>query len=191
MNRVIIASLNGNAYNIEEGGFEQLRAYLGAAEAQLGDTIDKREVIADLEQAIADKSARFLKPHKNVLTAGEINEILSEVGPVQSADGRTIQIDPPKTEEKRSNESKSGGTPIQPRRLYRLLEGAKLAGVCTGLAAFSDIHVNNVRGIFLIASCAGGIGLLAYVVLALTLRVAYTEEEIALAHMRPAVYRNA
>src|ERR1700679_3276732 len=84
MNTVIIINLNGNAFHLEEPGFQSLRAYLERAQVQLKDNPDKAEIMADLEQAIADKCARFLQPHKNVLTAAENGEVLREMGPVQT-----------------------------------------------------------------------------------------------------------
>src|SRR5258708_393696 len=84
MNTVIIINLNGNAFHLEEPGFQSLRAYLERAQAQLQDNPDKTEIMADLEQAIADKCARFLRPHKNVLAAAEIADVLKEMGPVQT-----------------------------------------------------------------------------------------------------------
>ena len=84
MNTVIIINLNGNAFHLEEPGFKSLSAYLERAQAQLKDNPDRTEIVADLEQAIADKCGRFLRPHKNVLTAAEIEEVLKEMGPVQS-----------------------------------------------------------------------------------------------------------
>ena len=59
MNTVIIINLNGNAFHLEEPGFQSLRAYLERAQAQLKDNPDKTEIMADLEQAIADKCAHF------------------------------------------------------------------------------------------------------------------------------------
>src|ERR1700683_3447381 len=87
MNTVIIINLNGNAFHLEEPGFASLRAYLEHAQAQLKDNPDKAEIMADLEQAIADKCAHFLRPHKNVLSATEIDEVIKEMGPVQSDSG--------------------------------------------------------------------------------------------------------
>ena len=75
MNTVIIINLNGNAFHLEEPGYVSLRTYLERAQAQLRDNPDKAEIMADLEQAIADKCAHFLLPHKNVLTAAEIDEV--------------------------------------------------------------------------------------------------------------------
>ena len=81
MNTVIIVNLNGNAFHIEEPGYVSLRAYLDGAGAQLKDNPDKSEIMSDLEQAIADKCAHHLQPHKNVLTIAEIDSVLTDVAP--------------------------------------------------------------------------------------------------------------
>ncbi len=82
MRTVITISLNGNAYQIDAVGFDALRAYLQVAEQSLAGNPDREEVLEDLEQAIADKCLRYLGPHKNVVSAGEITEVLREMGPV-------------------------------------------------------------------------------------------------------------
>lgn len=82
MRTVITISLNGIAYQLEAVGYEALRAYLQVAEQALAGNPDQREILADLEQAIADKCLRYLGPHKNVVSSEEINEVLREMGPV-------------------------------------------------------------------------------------------------------------
>ena len=84
MNTVIIVNLNGRAFHLEEPGFLALRTYLERAQTQLKDNPDRTEIIADLQQAIADKCAQFLSPHKNVLSAAEIAQVLQQMGPVES-----------------------------------------------------------------------------------------------------------
>ena len=69
MQKVIAINLNGHAYQLDEPAYDLLRAYLDRAEVQLKDNPDREEIIADLEQAIADKCNRFLGPHKTVVTA--------------------------------------------------------------------------------------------------------------------------
>ena len=57
MHKVVTINLNGQAYQFDEDAYERIRAYLGRAEAQLHDNPDRAEILADLEQAIADKCA--------------------------------------------------------------------------------------------------------------------------------------
>src|SRR3954467_9547696 len=86
MQKGVSISLNGNSYQLEEPGFDQLRAYLESAEARLKDSPDRAEVMADLEQAISEKCRGTLGPHKTVVNTTEIERIISEMGPVESPD---------------------------------------------------------------------------------------------------------
>jgi phage shock protein PspC (stress-responsive transcriptional regulator) len=184
MNTVIIINLNGNAFHLEEPGFASLRAYLERAQAQLRDNPDKSEIMADLEQAIADKCAHFLRPHKNVLTAAEIEEVLKEMGPVQSensADAGAAASSAPNAESKASAAAGSA-----PKRLYQIREGAIISGVCTGLAAYFNIDVTIVRIVFvLLALLTSGIWILVYLGLMLAIPFANTGEEHAAAAGAP------
>src|SRR5580704_4644712 len=184
MNTVIIINLNGNAFHLEEPGYQSLRTYLERAQAQLKDNPDKAEIMADLEQAIADKCAHFLRPHKNVLSAAEIEEILKEMGPVQSdnaADASAAASDTPNAE------SKSGATAASaPKRLYQIREGAMISGVCTGLAAYLNIDVTIVRIAFVVLTLlTTGIWILVYVGMMLAVPFANTGEEYAAAAGAP------
>jgi phage shock protein PspC (stress-responsive transcriptional regulator) len=82
MRTVITISLNGNAYQLDAVGYDALRAYLQVAEQRLAANPDQQEILADLEQAIADKCNRYLGPHKNVISADEVAEVIREMGPV-------------------------------------------------------------------------------------------------------------
>src|SRR6185437_12246213 len=87
MRTVITISLNGNAYQLDAGGYEALRAYLQVAEQRLAGNPDQSEILADLDQAIADKCLRYLGPHKNVVNSEEVAEVLREMGPVDGGVG--------------------------------------------------------------------------------------------------------
>src|SRR5512134_31957 len=91
MQKVVNISLNGIAYQLEEPGYNQLRAYLERAEARLKDSPDRAEVMADLEQAIGEKCSRVLGPHKTVVSGEEVATILKEMGPVESAEEKPAE----------------------------------------------------------------------------------------------------
>lgn len=55
MEPVLSINLDGIAYQVEHGGYTALRAYLDRAATQLAGNPDAAEILADLEQAIADK----------------------------------------------------------------------------------------------------------------------------------------
>jgi len=186
MNKVITVNLNGNAYQIDEDGYNGLRDYVHHAEAQLSNSADRREVIADLEQAIGEKCSALLRPHKTVITAAEIAQILTEVGPVQNVDGdagRTDTQSPPRYG--------AAATPHR-KRLYRIRRGSGWAGVCRGLAAYADTDVTLVRVIFVLGTlCSGGLGLLIYFLMILVVPIAYTDSELDEAHAAPPALRRS
>src|ERR1017187_2205734 len=85
MNKVITINLNGVAYQLEENGFEALRAYLDSASRRLGANPDKDEIMADIEQAIAEKFRAFLGANKTVVVTKEVEGVIGEMGPVEDA----------------------------------------------------------------------------------------------------------
>jgi phage shock protein PspC (stress-responsive transcriptional regulator) len=186
MQKVITINLNGHAYQVEEGGYAMLVAYLDGAERQLKDNPDRAEIIADLEQAIAEKCARFIGARKTVVTSAEVQLIVKEMGPVDGAAGT---MDDPGAAAGASTTGASGsstkGGPA-PKRLYLIREGAMLAGVCAGLAAYLNIDATIVRIIFIVlAVVTQGLFILVYFVLAVVIPSANTSEERAAARGEP------
>jgi len=59
----------------------------------------------------------------------------------------------------------------EPNRLYRDVANGKIGGVCAGLAEFLNIDVTIVRVLFILAIFAGGLGLVAYIILWLVVPV--------------------
>ena len=178
MQKVVSINLNGNAYQLEEPGYEALRAYLQRAESRLETNPDRAEIMADLEQAIAEKCGRYLGPNKTVVAAGEMATIIAEMGPVESPEAATQPGSP------------AGGTGAQqpergkdgPKRLYQIREGAMVSGVCNGIAAFFDVDVTIVRLVFVILGFVTfGVWVLVYLVMAVVIPYADTPEDRAAA----------
>ena len=177
MQKVVSINLNGNAYQLDESGYETLRQYLARADQQLESNPDRAEIMADLEQAIADKCQRYLGPSKTVVAAAEIDAIVAEMGPVE----------PPAADSARTGADAAGsGTESQAkegqRRLYRIPSGAMIAGVCTGLAAYFRVDVAIVRIAFAVSALlTQGAAIIVYVVMMFVVPEAGTPEEQAAA----------
>ena len=194
MRRVITASLNGNAYQIEDDAYAVLATYLENAALALATDPDKDEIIADVEQAIADKCARYLSSHKSVIARAEIDQVLTEMGPVEGggpAAGPSVAgaAAAPGGEPAGAiggigaTGADSGGTA---RRLYQISDGALLSGVCNGLAAYFHIDVTLVRLLFVaLVFLTGGMAIFAYLVLMFVVPYAKTSEEHAAARGIP------
>ncbi len=177
MNKVITINLNGVAYQLEEGGYEALRAYLDNAAHRLEGNPDKDEIITDIEQAIADKFRAVLGAHKTVVITKDVTAVIAEMGPVEDA----TKGEPATGSQARSGtEGATGAAASEPgaaRRLYRIHDGAMLAGVCNGLAAYFNLDPTIVRIGFVVLTIAWGAGVLLYVLMALIVPVARTPAE--------------
>jgi phage shock protein PspC (stress-responsive transcriptional regulator) len=177
MRRVVTISLNGNAYALEDDAADAVSAYLESARMALAGHADLNDILSDLEQAIAEKSQRYLGPHKTVLNRREIDAVLAEMGPVEADPSAAGRASPEYAAE--------SPTYTRRRRLYRIKQGQMLAGVCNGLAAYFGVDVSWVRLGFLVFALCWGLPGAVYLGLILILPVAQTPEEVAAAHGEP------
>jgi phage shock protein PspC (stress-responsive transcriptional regulator) len=182
MRKVTTINLNNNAYQIDEDGYEALRAYLDKSERALANNPDRAEILADLEQAIADKCRLALGPYKTVVNAAEIERILKEMGPVEGAGN----ADPAAGADGISPDAGTQSTVGAPHRMYRINEGAIWSGVCTGLAAYAGLDVAFVRLAFILFTIASvGTGFLVYLLMIVLVPKAVTPAEKSAAYGQP------
>jgi phage shock protein PspC (stress-responsive transcriptional regulator) len=186
MNKVTTVNLNGKAFQVEEQAFDALRAYLDEAARLLADDPDCKEIMADLEQAIGDKGSRYLGAGRNVLGEAEMKRILEEMGPVETGEPATGATPPGSAG---STSGPGAATPREtsgPKRLYLVEEGAMIAGVCNGLAAYFGVDPTIVRLVFVVLLfLSGGLLAIAYLVLMFIVPTARTPEERAAARGLP------
>jgi phage shock protein PspC (stress-responsive transcriptional regulator) len=181
MQKVVSISLNGIAYQLEEPGYNRLRDYLERAEARLKDSPDRAEVMGDLEQAIGEKCARALGPHKTVVSAAEIEGIIQEMGPVESAEDKPAN---PGEGPQASGPATAGFPPR--KRLFKIREGEMFGGVCNGIAAYINVDVTWVRiAVVLLTLFTSGVVILVYLALMFIVPYAITSEERAAAFGAP------
>ncbi|HUA37605.1 MAG TPA: PspC domain-containing protein [Candidatus Sulfopaludibacter sp.] len=192
MNKVITINLGGNAYQLEEGGYDALRAYLESAAAQLQGNPDRDEILSDIERAIAEKFRALLATHKTVVETKEVAAVLAEMGPIEVESDEAAGASASDARaggaggQSRTSEERTAGSSGMPRRLYRIQEGAMIAGVCNGIAAYLNVDPTLVRIAFVLLTFVWGTGLLVYVVMAILVPEAKSPEEKAAASGFPA-----
>ncbi|HTS18441.1 MAG TPA: PspC domain-containing protein [Verrucomicrobiae bacterium] len=196
MNKVITINLGGTAYQLEEGGYDALRAYLETATTRLQGNPDRDEILSDIEQAIAEKFRALLSSHKTVVVTKEVAAVLEELGPVEAETGEAAGPGPGASGagagasgseggHKTAGEERPAGGGAAPRRLYRIHDGAMIAGVCNGLAAYVNLDPTLVRLGFVLLTIFGGTGLFVYLVMAVVVPEACSPEEKAAASGAP------
>ena len=162
MDKTINITLNGHPgqFRLGQEASDRLTQYLDRAAAGLPDDPDRAEVLGDLERSVGDKLGVLLASGDRVVTAADIEGILEEIGAVDTG-----------------TEPATQGRTWRPRgrRLYRITKGKQQAGVCTGLAAYTDVDVSWVRTVFVLGTLgSAGILGLVYLLLAFVLPVADT-----------------
>ena len=134
MQKVVAVNLNGRAYHVEEPGYTTRSSPISIAPGtRLAENPDRAEILADLEQAIAEKCDRLLGPNKTVVAGGEIDRILTEMGPVDAGDADATAAAGGGTA---AAGEKPGDGKGATRRLYQIREGSMISGLCAGLAAY-------------------------------------------------------
>ena len=194
MRQVISVSLNGRAYQLEDDAHAALADYLDSAARALAGNPDRAEILADLEQAIADKLERCLSPHKTVVVRGEIEQVIREMGPVDSGTGGGVPHGGASADSTGQPWGAAGATAETARqtdasatkRLYQISDGALISGVCKGLAIYLDVDVTLIRVLFVAAAVlTGGLAVLVYVIMMFIVPYANTPEELAAARGLP------
>jgi phage shock protein PspC (stress-responsive transcriptional regulator) len=166
MDTTILIGLRGHPepFRLDQDAYVQVTRYLDRAAARLQADPDVAEVLGDLERSIGDRLLALGGPAGGVVTAADIRRVLEAVGSVD-------------TGETQASDAWRAPGPKRKRRFRRVREGQEIAGVCTGLAAYSELDVDWVRTIFILgALVTGGILGVVYILLALFLPIDATRE---------------
>jgi phage shock protein PspC (stress-responsive transcriptional regulator) len=159
MDKTIVIRLTGHTeqYRLDEDAYDRLAQFLDKAELRLRDDPDQAEVLGDLERSVGDKLVTLLGSEDRTVTVADIDGIIEEIGAVDTG---------------RDQGSDEARPRPRGRRLQRIREGQKIAGVCTGLAAYAELDVDWVRTGFVLATVfTAGAFALVYAAMALILPI--------------------
>jgi phage shock protein PspC (stress-responsive transcriptional regulator) len=164
MQPVITISLNRNAFQLEKDAHSRLEAYLAEAASKLDGNPDRTEILQDLEQAIADQCRKRMQPNQNVITLGELQPALEEIGAVEvPGSSPPPRVTPAVT---------SDAAPA----LQQVSDGAIISGICMGLSRAARLDVTLLRVIAVVLLfVTGGAMILLYVILMLLIPFAPLE----------------
>jgi phage shock protein PspC (stress-responsive transcriptional regulator) len=156
----ITARLNRSTLQFDDAAYQRLQAYLVEARSTLAGNPDQDEIVADLEQAVADQCTRRLPPGQMVVTPAVLQPALDEIG--------SVQVPGPAPAASGSASAQPGRETSRP--LQQVSEGALIGGVCTGLARYMGVNVWLVRiaAVLLLFATSGGL-IPVYLVLLLLL----------------------
>lgn len=141
---------------IEEDAYEILQNYLDRLSNGLKNEKGGKEIIEDIELRIAELCSEVLTERKQVVEQDDIEKILATLGdPSQYLDDTDEKFDESTQQEKKDHE----------KRIFRDTDQAVIAGVCSGIAKYTNIDVVIIRAIFVAVLLFGGFGFPLYVIL--------------------------
>jgi len=161
MNEITHIHLGREQFTIAVDAHHALRTYIGEIKKQ----VDSKDVVEEVELRMAELLAeRGINTHKVVLMkdVAYLKEQLGEAA--DFADGPNI------------DQSELADS-TAPKRLFRDIDNALLAGVCAGLGKYFGVDAVIVRLIFILLVIFGGGGFLLYVVLWLVVPEAKTKSD--------------
>ena len=157
MKKTINIHLSGIAFIVEEEAYESVKSYLDRLSKSLQNSPDSDEICADVEARVAELAAKYLSDKKQILTLENMQEILKTLGDPEEYIENS-EDEPETKKDKKTNK-------INERRLFRDLENASIAGVCSGLANYFSIDVIVVRILFVLFGLIAGFIIPLYIIL--------------------------
>lgn len=157
MKRTISVNIKGTNFIIEEDGYELLNSYLQRLEQRLKQEEGSKEIIEDIEYRIAELFNELISERKTVIEQNDVENTLKTLGePEDYVEGNEFEVENAQTQTAYEKTSK---------RLFRDVENGKLAGVCSGLAAYFNTDVILIRILFLIVFFFGAFSIPLYIIL--------------------------
>lgn len=159
MEKTIIINIGNTIIHIEESAYELLKAYLNEVKMHFANHVDDLEIVTDIENRIAELLSEQLEEQKKqVVDAANVHLVIAQMGRVQDFD--TIEEN---EEEPVANANYQHQ--YAEKKLYRDMDDRVVAGVCSGIAHFLNTDAKWIRVAVLLMACAGGFGILVYVLL--------------------------
>lgn len=193
MKKNISINISGIIFHIEEDGYESLRKYLDSINKYFASFEDSSEILADIESRVAEIFLSKLNEGKQVITAEDVNSLITTMGSVSdfkaaeeqefapggSAQQDSAKQDSAKNEANQTSSSNSGNTKTHPRppQLLRDQKRKILGGVCSGLGSYFNVDPLWIRLLFALLAFAYGITLLVYIIMWIVVPGSYDLEE--------------
>ncbi|MDR2011220.1 MAG: PspC domain-containing protein [Bacteroidales bacterium] len=155
MKKTVTINLNSFIFNIDEDAYNELRDYLDKLELHFSGFDEGGEIVKDIEARLAEIFNMKITDNKQVINISDVEEVISILGNVEDIIGNEDQ-----EENKGKNKNK------KKKKIYRDTDNKIIAGICSGLAAYTGIDVVIIRILFLVfLIIPGNISLIAYLIL--------------------------
>jgi len=158
MKKSIKINLGGLVLHVDDDAYDLLRNYLDQIQLRFSQVPGESEILNDIETRMAELFQEKLVPGKEVINLADATEVIGIMGKPEEI-GDTGDEDAPPTVTPLYHDRGRG------RRMYRDSSNRRVAGVCSGLAAYFKVDPILIRVLFIVFTIAYGAGILIYLVL--------------------------
>ena len=156
MKKTININLGGIVFNIDDDAYIKLKAYLDQIEIYFSNENEGGEILADIENRIAELFQERSKGTGRVIDMKDVDEVIRILGDPEEIGG------PENGQGEHQRKRYSSKTY---RRIYRDPDNRVLGGVCSGISAYWRMDPLILRILFLVSFLGFGIGLIIYLIL--------------------------
>lgn len=184
MKKNITINLCGRLFQIDEDAYELLQKYIESLHASFGKQEGGEEIADDIEERIAELFDELKANGTEAITIDHVKDIITRIGKPEQLAGDDEKQDDGK-EGHRFDSFRSAAEGVYEnvrartagKRLYRNPNDKMVAGVMSGIAAYTNTDPAIWRLLAVLFTFFYGIGLIAYIVLAIVLPQANSPEE--------------
>ncbi|MDX1628494.1 MAG: PspC domain-containing protein [Fulvivirga sp.] len=165
MKKNISINISGIIFHIEEDAYEKLRDYLDSINQYFSSFDDSMEIIADIENRIAEIFLAKLNENKQIINQEDVDDLITTMGSIK--DFKAVE-DPEEEahEEQKQESSESKWKDTSTKKLFRDEKRKLLGGVAAGVAHYFNIDPLWARLLFIILFFASyGIAAMIYIIM--------------------------
>ena len=188
MKKNITINLCGRLFQIDEDAYEMLQHYTESLRASFGKEEGGEEIADDIEERIAELFDELKQNGIEAITIDHVKDIITRIGEPEQLtndDSGEWKEESGKNSGHRYDSFRSAAEGVYDnvrartsgKRLYRNPNDRMIAGVMSGLAAYTNTDVTWWRLGIVLSVLFYGFGIIAYIVLAIVLPEANTPEE--------------
>ena len=185
MKKNISINISGIIFHIEEDGYETLKKYLDSINKYFSTFQDSSEILADIESRIAEIFLSKLNEEKQIITAEDVNALVSTMGSVsdfkaaeeQETETSNATSGQTTDESKKDNTGQSQRSYAAPKQLMRDQKRKLVGGVCAGLANYFNIDALWIRLLFAILVFVYGVTFFVYIIMWIVVPGSFELEE--------------
>jgi phage shock protein PspC (stress-responsive transcriptional regulator) len=161
MKKVININFSGRLINIEEDAYAALQSYIESLKKYFSNEEGQEEIIADIENRIAEIFYDKQTKGATSITISDVNEVANLIGkpedfePKDDTQNNTQYTNTTNTQQKQF---------VNRGKLYRDGKDKILGGICSGVASYFNIDTVLVRVLFAVLVFSG-FGVLLYFIL--------------------------